>query len=211
MLLGLCESTKNVPLTEGISWWLTKTINCLQSTALTHLHLRREAYPAWCMDTDPCIIPTGPCWMRLRGILCGPLLRPPGLWPAVARGIYNLLKRWTVVTDPNGTGMFLCYGFLVELIQQAVCILAKWCGFKGVNIQYLSRIGLLWHEKMMTSSNGNIFRVIGLCAGNSPVTGEFPAQWPVTRSYDVFFDLRLNKRLSKQSWGWWFETLLHPL
>ena len=33
-----------------------------------------------------------------------------------------------------------------------------------------------------------------------------PAQRPVTRSFDVFFDLRLNKRLSKQSWGWWFET-----
>ena len=36
-------------------------------------------------------------------------------------------------------------------------------------------------------------------------TGEFPAQRPVTRSFDVFFDLHLNKRLSKQSWGWWFE------
>ena len=35
-----------------------------------------------------------------------------------------------------------------------------------------------------------------------------PTQRPVTRSFDVFFDLRLNKRLSKQSWGWWFETLL---
>ena len=34
-----------------------------------------------------------------------------------------------------------------------------------------------------------------------------PAQRPVTRSFDVFFDLRLNKRLSKQSWSWWFETL----
>ena len=45
-----------------------------------------------------------------------------------------------------------------------------------------------------------------LCAGNSPVTGEFPLQRPVTRSFDVFFDLRLNKRLSKQSWGWRFET-----
>ena len=58
----------------------------------------------------------------------------------------------------------------------------------------------------MTSSNGNIFRVTGLCAGNSPVTGEFPTQRPVTRRFDVFFDLRLNKRLSKQSWHWWFET-----
>ena len=34
---------------------------------------------------------------------------------------------------------------------------------------------------------------------------------PVTRSFDVSFDLRPNKRLRKQSWGWWFETLLRPL
>ena len=47
--------------------------------------------------------------------------------------------------------------------------------------------------------------------GNSPVPGEFPAQRPVTMSFDVFFDLRLNKRLSKQSWGRWFETLSCPL
>ena len=47
--------------------------------------------------------------------------------------------------------------------------------------------------------------------GNSPVPGEFPAQRPVTRSFDVFFYLRLNKRLSKQSRGWWFETLSRPL
>ena len=49
--------------------------------------------------------------------------------------------------------------------------------------------------------------LLAICAGNTPVTGELPAQRPVTRSFDVFFDLRLNKRLSKQSWGWWFETL----
>ena len=41
-----------------------------------------------------------------------------------------------------------------------------------------------------------------------PVTGEFPAQTPVTRRFDVFFDLCLNKRLSKQWWGWWFEAPL---
>ena len=63
----------------------------------------------------------------------------------------------------------------------------------------------------MTSSNGNIFRVTGLCVGNLPVTGEFPTQRPVTRSFDVFFDLRLNKRLSKQWWGWWVETPSSPL
>ena len=53
--------------------------------------------------------------------------------------------------------------------------------------------------------------LLAICAGNSPVSGEFPAQRPVTRSVDVFFDLRLKQRLSKQSWGWWFVTLSHPL
>ena len=48
--------------------------------------------------------------------------------------------------------------------------------------------------------------LLAICAGNSPVPGEFPSQRPVTRSFDVFFDLRLNKRLSKQPWGCWFDT-----
>ena len=38
-----------------------------------------------------------------------------------------------------------------------------------------------------------------------------PAQRPVTRSFDVFFDLHPNKRLSKHSRGWWFETPSRPL
>ena len=49
--------------------------------------------------------------------------------------------------------------------------------------------------------------LLAICAGNSPVTGESPAQRPLTRSLDVFFDLRLNERSSKQSWSCWFETL----
>ena len=69
----------------------------------------------------------------------------------------------------------------------------------------------LWLMCMMTSSNGSISPLRAICAGNSPVPGEFPAQRPVTRSFGVCLDLRLNKRLSKQSWGWWFETLLRPL
>ena len=59
-----------------------------------------------------------------------------------------------------------------------------------------------WRHQMETFS-----ALLALCAGNSPVPGEFSAQRPVTRSFDVFFDPRPNKRLSKQSWGWWFETL----
>ena len=74
-----------------------------------------------------------------------------------------------------------------------------------------------WCRKaiMMTSSNGNIFRVTGPLSGEfsgqSPVTSEFPPQRPVTRNFDVFFDLHLNKRLSKLSRRWWSETPSRPL
>ena len=63
-----------------------------------------------------------------------------------------------------------------------------------------------WRHQMETFS-----ALLAICAGNSPVTGEFPAQTPVTRSVDGFFDQRLNKRLSEQCWGWWFETPSCPL
>ena len=57
---------------------------------------------------------------------------------------------------------------------------------------------------MMTSSNENFCRVTGplCCTGHRWIPR---TQRPVARSFDVFFDLRLNKRLSKQSWGWWFH------
>ena len=58
-----------------------------------------------------------------------------------------------------------------------------------------------WRHQMETFS-----ALLAICAGNSLFTGELPAQRPVTQSFDVFFDLRLNKRLSKQWWGWWFEV-----
>ena len=69
--------------------------------------------------------------------------------------------------------------------------------------QWLSQNRLRVWWDMMTLSNRNIFRVTG------PLCGEFtghPSQKPVTWNFDVFFHLCLNKRLSNQSWGWWFET-----
>ena len=63
-----------------------------------------------------------------------------------------------------------------------------------------------WRHQMETFS-----ALLTICAGNSPVPSEFPGQRPVTRNFDVFFDLRLNKRLSKQWWVWWFETPSRPL
>ena len=63
-----------------------------------------------------------------------------------------------------------------------------------------------WRHQMQTFS-----ALLVLCAENSLVLGEFPAQRPVTRNFDVFFDLRPDKLLSKQWWGWWFETPSCPL
>ena len=76
----------------------------------------------------------------------------------------------------------------------------------ATQIAYVRRRVTWWRHQMGTFS-----ALLAICAGNSPVTGEFPSQRPVTRSVDVFFDLRLNKRISKQSRSWWFETPPHSL
>ena len=84
-------------------------------------------------------------------------------------------------------------------VHLTTCVNIIVCRWKG---DAPSRPG---HVIVMTSSNGNIFRVTG------PSWGEFPSHRPVTRSFDVFFDLRLNKRLSKQSRRRWYETPWHSL
>ena len=66
-------------------------------------------------------------------------------------------------------------------------------------------------QVMLTSSNGNIFRVTGPLWVESIGHRWIPSQKQVARRLDVFFDLRLNKRLSKQSRRQWFDTLLRSL
>ena len=83
-------------------------------------------------------------------------------------------------------------------------LLCVYCGLILANVR--SPSGLHYQDCMMTSPNGNIFSVTGPLCGEFTGPGEFPAQRPVRRSFDVFFHLRLNKRLSKQPRGWWFET-----
>ena len=78
------------------------------------------------------------------------------------------------------------------------------------SLPYIQAYFVLFYN-MMTSSNGNIFRVTGHLCGEFTGPGEFSAQRPVTRTFDVFFDLRLNKPLSKHCRGCWFETLSRPL
>ena len=89
--------------------------------------------------------------------------------------------------------------FIIDLMQ--VCKYT--CSFP-TSIRIISLTW--WRHQMETFS-----ALLALCAGNSPVTGEFPTQRPVTRSFDAFFDRRPNKRLNKHWWGCWFETPSRPL
>ena len=61
-------------------------------------------------------------------------------------------------------------------------------------------------SRMMTSLNGNIFRVIGALCGEFTSHRWIPSHRPVTWSFDVFFNRRLKKRLDKHSSSRWFET-----
>ena len=88
---------------------------------------------------------------------------------------------------------------LNELNQVCLRSLAHICLIKSQWITW-------WRHQMETFS-----ALLAICAGTSPVPGEFPAQRPVTRSFDVFYDLRSNERLRKQWRGWWFEKQSCPL
>ena len=87
---------------------------------------------------------------------------------------------------------------------QDACQISKQCTFSWLkNLIMRSYNNLIvfpwWRHHMETFS-----ALLSLCVGNPPVTGGFPSQRPVTRNFDVYLDLRLNKQLSKQSRRRWF-------
>ena len=84
----------------------------------------------------------------------------------------------------------------------ALCFKFEWYLFPNIQLTVCQHWFRQWWRHQMEPFSA----LLALCAGNSPVTGEFPTHRPAMQSFDVFFDLRLNKRLSKQSWVWWFET-----
>ena len=125
------------------------------------------------------------------------------------RHFFNFTWIYTNVFSPGSTWQCINIGSgrgssngLTPSLQQAIIWDIDDLVHRRTNV-YIQQ---WWRHQMETFST-----LLALCAGNSPVTGEFPTQRPVTRSFDVFFDLCRNKRLSKQSWGWWFEALSRPL
>ena len=96
-------------------------------------------------------------------------------------------------------GSLLCIQKERHLHKFICALLVITRNFSGSNLDGW----LAWRRHQMETFSA----LLAICAENSPVPGEFSTQRPVTRSFDVYFDMRPNKRLSKQSWGWWFETL----
>ena len=119
---------------------------------------------------------------------------------------FSIGKRWygNIVLVYNSNTLF-CSKFIKLLMISNMLSLIRWHNYN--DRQNTARYHNTFESlTMMTSSNGNISRVTGPLCGEFTGPGEFPTQRPVTRSFVVFFDLRLNKPLSKQPWGWWFET-----
>ena len=111
-------------------------------------------------------------------------------------GYYPDLSTWQVCTE-----FWLMYrhrGFTWDRIYRGLGFTNKWQRFplttmaESVKITYKGNIFTRWRHQVGTFSE-----LLALCEGNPPITGGFPSQRLVTRSFDVFFDLRLNKRLSK--------------
>ena len=113
--------------------------------------------------------------------------------------VHISVTKWCIVRYPSYTLWDLWDGSIATECKEPGSFWISMCTYSKLVSAFL-----WWdeHAFMMTSSNRNIFQSTGsLC-------GEIPSQRPLTRSFGVFFDLRLNIRLSKQSWGWWFETPL---
>ena len=143
----------------------------------------------------------------------------PVFYNTALNAIYwKCMRQYCVTQTSNNYAKHSC--FIVKACELAALwslrSVKKFCdafiSYQSVPGEINTEQGDIPHvTSMMTSLNGNLFRLTGPLCGNSPVTGEFPSQRLVTLSFDVFFDLRLNKRFSKQSRRRWFETPSGPL
>ena len=99
---------------------------------------------------------------------------------------------------------FPCHGVIIW--WKCIFIGPSMVGAEETNDYHIYGITQNWPDPRWRHQMETFSSLLALCVGNSPVTSEFPSQRPVTRNFDVFFDLCLNKRLSKQSRRRWFET-----
>ena len=113
--------------------------------------------------------------------------------------------------------LYWCRSSSIKNTPTAVYALTSSIAYSGKSIIHIHqrcfigtksilRIHLWWRHERKT-----FYALPGLCEGNPLVIGGFPSQRSERRSFDVFFELLLNKRFSKQSRCRWFETSSRPL
>ena len=142
----------------------------------------------------------GPAWPQM-----GPMLAP---WTLLS-GWKCCLQMLTPLFRPQYVDLYYKESVLITSVTTICTVmlhLRSWMEFKRAwfDVVEYHKTGHLisWRRHQMETFSTLLY----LSMRNSPVTGEFPSQRPVTRSFDVLFDLRLNKCLSKHLWGWWLET-----
>ena len=127
------------------------------------------------------------------------------------------------ITSPTGDAptasewsVIVCsqYPAVIKHVPQFICVDGKLClffNFKVWLVFWMLYSFQIWynaarieHTTWWLHQMETFSALLVFCAGKSPVIGEFPSQRPVTRSFDVFFDLRRNKQLSKQCRRQWF-------
>ena len=126
-----------------------------------------------------------------------------GEYPYGCSGTKN---SYIINEQPTGIQTKVLFFTVTTCNVKTLQIIAKYCPGYISHMQLVILCISWWRHQMETFS-----ALLAFCAENSLVTGEFPIQRPVTRSFDVFLDLRPNTRMSKQWWGWWFETPSQPL
>ena len=142
-------------------------------------------------------------------------------------GPYRRFQRLTTIWDPSVFLVFCCY-FMQAINSEIARGLRTGCALYHPTIHAMMASNVIrdecipfgysddvrstfmllvwlttawWHHLMGTFS-----ALLPVCERNPPVTNEFPSQRPVTRSFDVYFDLCLNTRLSKHSRRRRYET-----
>ena len=114
---------------------------------------------------------------------------------------FSILTMWECFIGCCLWGQSCCGDWICSKVINGTVMCNDFCVFSFPTRNRLQ--STKWHKTARTSwwrhQMDTFSALLAICAGNSPVPGEFPAQRPVTRSFDVFVHLRLNKRLSKQS------------
>ena len=155
-------------------------------------------------------------WPFVRGIYRLSLISPhKGQWRGAL--MFSLIcawiNRWVNTGEAGDLRRHRAHYDVIVMVSlalnfyQYLRVSVPLCWLQCVFLYIAQNVSISWWRHQMETFSA----LLAICAGNSPVHGEFPAQRLVTRNFDVYFDMHPNNRLSKQSWCWWFETQSRPL